>query len=250
MPLVTYWRNMLLLKAMRRLIPFGNYALPIRIRGHWYWFCDESKSDTREIVLHELEGPGQFYKLPEKIPDKAVILDCGAHVGMFSLPLARENPNALFICIEPDKANYRNLIKNMKRLKLTNVMPLNLGIWDNPNELLFSMHETKNSGGSRTFDTKHWMGDTSLVHSITIQSLIESLQIKSIWLLKMDTEGAEFKAIKNPSDLQNVERFIGEIHIGKASKAEESITQELINQLPKYRYVRLDGDKHEIYSNW
>lgn len=239
---------MLLLKAMRRIVPFGNYPMPLRINNKTLWFNDGARSDTREIVLSEIHSG--FYDVVDNIPDGAVILDIGAHVGIFSIPLAIKFPNVNFICVEPNKKNYENLYKNRERYKLNNVMLINAGVWDKQTQLS-SLHERMNTGGSRTFEIPN--GPNS-VNSFTLSDLRElfcSGKNANIWLLKMDCEGAEFKAIKYASDIQNIERFIGEVHAGKAeSKENEAYTRLLIQRIPRYRYVYLNGKNKTIHQDW
>lgn len=239
-----YWKNMLLLKAARRLLPIGNYPLPMKIKGKWYWINDSARSNTREIVLSEIEGPSKFYKIPEKIPTGAIIFDIGAHVGLFSLPLARENPQAIFICIEPNKANYKNLWKNRERLGLTNVQIVNAGIWDKETELI-SLQDKKNTGGSRSIAIDH-TPQLPVVKGYPLKHFTDWGSQK-IWLMKMDCEGAEFKAIRFFHDVDNVQRFIGEIHCGKG---DDKALDKILQRIPKFRYVKLDGNQKTVIKNW
>jgi FkbM family methyltransferase len=248
-----YWKNMLLLKAMRCLAPFGNYPMPLRINGRWLLFNDAAKSNTREIVLSEIEGPSKFYKLPESIPDDAIVLDIGAHVGIFSIPLAINNPDVTFVCVEPNKQNYANLWRNVQRYNLKNVVLVNAGIWDGPSDLT-SVMDRKNSGGSRTFEIPRNVASKNHVHGFSLPDLRELFcggKDRPIWLLKMDCEGAEFKAIRTMRDLKGIERVIGEIHAEKGnSKKHEKEVLKMIKTVPKYRLVHLNGPTKTDIRNW
>lgn len=245
-----YWKNMLLLKAMRRLLPIGNYPMPLRINGEWFWFNDAARSNTREIVLGETEGPSKFYKLPEEIPNGALVLDIGAHVGIFSIPLAKKYPNVDFVCVEPNKQNYNNLYKNRERYKLNNVILINAGIWDGP-AFLTSVMDRKNSGGSRTFELPAELNSVNGFSLPDLRELFCNGKSAKIWLLKMDCEGAEFKAIRTIDDIKNIERFVGELHADKGrSREHEAQVAQLLMTIPKYRFVHLDGPVKTDYRNW
>jgi FkbM family methyltransferase len=246
-----YWKNMLLLKAMRRILPIGNYPLPLKIDGRWLLFNDAARSNTREIVLSEIEGRDQFYKLSESITAGSLVLDIGAHVGIFSLPLAVTNPLVDFVCVEPNKQNYNNLFKNVQRYKLKNVVLVNAGIWDKSTRLL-SIMDKSNSGGSRTFEIPN---GPNTVQSFTIPDIRELFcggKDRPVWLLKMDCEGAEFKAIRTEDDLNGVERFIGELHAdkGKSREHEAQVANLIKKTVPNYRFVYLDNQTKTLSKNW
>ena len=52
--------------------------------------------------------------------------------------------------------------------------------------------------------------DTFLVHAITLEQLLRPY--RKVKLLKMDCEGGEFEALKDPDVLKKVESMRGEFH--------------------------------------
>lgn len=241
---------MLLLKVMRRVVPFGNYPMPMRINNRVLWINDAARSNTREIVLSELESKNGFYKFTESIPDGACVLDIGAHVGLFSIPLALKYPKVTFVCVEPNRKNYYNLWKNRNRYNLQNVIIINAGVWDRASEIV-SITEKSNTGGSRTFEIPNLATAVKGFTLDDIRELFANGKKNTLWLLKMDCEGAEFKAIRNKHDLNGIQRFIGELHAGKgASYAQELHVEKLIQTIPRYKYVHLDGKSKTVKMNW
>ena len=62
-----------------------------------------------------------------------IIVDAGAHIGLFSILMKNRFPGARIICIEPDKNNFGTLSKNME--KYGNVETVQAGLWNNVTKL-------------------------------------------------------------------------------------------------------------------
>ena len=52
------------------------------------------------------------------------IVDAGAHVGLFSISMALENPRCNILALEPFHENYSCLTRNLAELKITSVLAL------------------------------------------------------------------------------------------------------------------------------
>lgn len=168
-----------------------------RIRGHWYTFRDEPGSLTPVIVAREIRRG--LYDV--KFHPGEVCVDLGAHVGMFSIPLARENPKTRFIAYEPNPTTFRNLEANIRRNKTWNVTAINAGLA--PTACYLASETIQwNTGGQRS--TPAPLG----VPGLPIAAI---LQAHEPTVLKIDVEGAEFGSIQG-NDLANVECVIMEVH--------------------------------------
>ena len=135
-----------------------------------------------------------------------IIVDVGAHVGLFSIVssvFARK-----IIAIEPHPVNFHLLIVNLLVNNIHNVVPLNRALWVNRTRLkLFEGNHTGAHsliGGSDRFEE---------VETITLEEIVNSYG--SIDLLKIDVEGAEFE-IFNHTDvglLKRIRMMVAEIHL-------------------------------------
>lgn len=168
-----------------------------RIRGQWYNFRDEPGSLTPVIVAGEIRRG--LYDV--KFHPGEVVVDLGAHVGMFSIPLARENPLVKFVCYEPHPTTFANLVRNIKHAEVRNVEAINAGLAPKPC-MLASENIQWNTGGQRSTPSDHG------VPGLTIGQI---LALHRPTVLKVDVEGAEFGAIQG-DDLASVECVIMEIH--------------------------------------
>lgn len=181
-------------RVLRRLrVPYSFW----RIRGQWYTFRDQPGSLTPVIVAGEIRRG--LYNV--RFHPGETVVDLGAHVGMFSIPLARENPRVEFYAYEPNPDTFANLCQNVARNGVQNVHPVNAGLAPKPC-LLASETIQWNTGGQRTFPSSKG------VPGRTIEDILDAHHPT---VLKVDVEGAEFGAIEG-DDLVNVECVIMEVH--------------------------------------
>lgn len=186
---------------INRLLPGRTFYAPLR--GQWHRFQDELGSRTCEIVYEEM-GRGH-YDLTTKLGPGSTVVDVGAHVGMFTRPLAVAHPEASFICVEPDPANYANLIHNLRGLQ--NVKLLNIGLWSSNCEIGVVNTPTGNTGGSASRPLKN-----GGVKAYGWREFRRLYNLDTIDILKMDCEGAEHEILQSPADLEGVGEFVGELH--------------------------------------
>lgn len=171
---------------------------------------DDKRSQTPEIVYTEIRH-GE-YDPPVPLNPGDVVLDFGAHVGGFALWLALQNPQVSFICVEPNLKNYQNLVRNIaenfgRAGRLPNVVPVWAGVWDDSGKTLVPLfHHRTNTGGSHTTE-----GEGGCP-SYTVNGLLDKFGIDNVRLLKIDVEGAEFKAVRSVGDLARVSSILAEIH--------------------------------------
>jgi FkbM family methyltransferase len=135
-----------------------------------------------------------------------VIVDAGAHVGLFSSVASAFAGKV--IAIEPSRINYHLLMLNLSANNIGNVVPVNKALYHQKGKLkLFEGgHTGAHSliGGSSRFEE---------VETITLEEVANSYGF--IDLLKIDIEGAEFEVF-NHIDLKTLNRVkmvVGEIHL-------------------------------------
>lgn len=202
------WRNVLVNTAIRKAWPLPSLTTRWRVRGQWYSFRDRASSVTLKIAYEEVCKGFYTPQVPLRAGD--VVLDIGAHVGMFSIPLAREHPGVTFLAYEPNVENHANLVRNVKANGVPNVVPVNAGIWSRDTYLL-SVQDAKNTGGSRTAEAPE--GDEE-VKGLTLDQIRAEWGLDGIRVLKMDCEGAEYHALRSASDLAGIDNLLLEVHGG------------------------------------
>ncbi|MDG1872965.1 MAG: FkbM family methyltransferase [Mariniblastus sp.] len=124
------------------------------------------------------------------------IVDAGAHVGLFSLFMASQNPNCKILSLEPFPENYHCLEKNILSSKATNItaLPYALGA---ESQVAFIKPV-----GERSID--HLLQtssdpDSREVQVVSLSDVLSQLQTDNVAMLKMDIEGAEFDVFETAS---------------------------------------------------
>lgn len=219
-------------RVARRLnYPYSKWT----IRGNTYWFRDTPGSIAPVIVYNEIKRG--FYNIPLKKGD--VVLDLGAHIGMFTIPLAHENPGVQFICYEPNPANFKNLCKNVEYAGLTNVICINKGLARQDDSRLYSSNIRWNSGGSPTLEMpKIGFSQELLVDGVSLETM---RKLHNPTVLKIDVEGAEFGAIFR-DNLKGLDYLVMEIH-GHLGPAETMLDIVQTSVIDDYRVMVIDDPK-------
>jgi len=184
----------------------------------------ENKFENRKLILdiRSLADKSVFseiFKLREYRQADSIIrnakfpiLDVGAHLGFFSLYCSCLNSDALVYALEPEKNNYRRLVKHLKINKCNNVQSFNLALATNSliRELVVSTDSHNNYLKTNELKNKLTIQDTE---TASLSDFCENNDITKISLIKMDIEGAEFEIFRNwDKALEKVQTIIMEYH--------------------------------------
>lgn len=136
----------------------------------------------------------QLYVDKTKAKKGDIIIDCGAFCGTtvytFSKLVGDEGKVYAF---EPDETNYKCLISNIEKHKLTNVIPLKKAIWSKTTQLEF---QAEGNMGSAVKGASSRENNTVKIDAISLDDLIKEYNIPKIDFIKMDIEGSEEEVIK------------------------------------------------------
>ena len=119
-----------------------------------------------------------------------VVLDVGANIGLYTLPMSRAvGMNGLVVAFEPDPDNLRLLKKNVKRNKCDNVriVPCALGSRDGTVDL----YQVDNNRGYLSFADLGQTGKSVKVPVRRGDVVLQELAVPTPSLAKIDVEGAE-----------------------------------------------------------
>jgi FkbM family methyltransferase len=136
------------------------------------------------------------------------MLDIGANIGAVSLFWTQRSPSLRVHCYEPNPSALDTLRHNLEQNGLQERVAVfaeavgraagTLGLWvDIPTELSTAYLEQSPVEGGRRID----------VPAIDIDEAWRRLDHKDVWLLKVDTEGAEVDILEGAS-----QRFLGVVH--------------------------------------
>jgi FkbM family methyltransferase len=173
--------------------------------------ADWQESIAADTVAWELQH--NCYGL-DRIDFKAgdVILDIGAHIGLFASYAGLRFPEVLIHAFEPFPDNCELLRENLERNRVGNVRVHNLGI-SGDGRFLEMATDPENSGGASCHALTLTHRRTGMIPSTTLDGVFDSLGIDRCKLLKIDCEGSEHEILLSTSALPKVEYLSGEFHI-------------------------------------
>lgn len=135
-----------------------------------------------------------LYKNVYEFPKRklGVVVDIGAHVGIFSLHAAKYAERVL--AFEPEPENFSFLERNIELNSLHNVAPYPYAVAKREGER--ELYLCKDNTGAHSLIPRS--GAESLkVQTTTLKSIFEASQVDKISFLKMDCEGCEYEVLSN-----------------------------------------------------
>ena len=134
-------------------------------------------------VIREVLRPG----------DTAV--DVGAHVGYFTLMMARQvGPQGKVFALEPDPQNYQLLKRNVERNGYRNVVLFPYAALDRE-ETVRLYRSRENRGDNRLFPRRK--GESFVeVQGVRLDRLLPPQEVPSLRLVKVDVQGAEGRVLR------------------------------------------------------
>ena len=178
-------------------IRIGEFSLKIRSN-----YSDSkvalSSLGSREYEITSCENPKVYF-------------DAGANIGTSSMYFASNFKNAQIIAIEPEISNFNLPVENTRRYK--NITTINVGIWSENCEREIKNRSTGAWGYTIVEDACQPCATMHSIKCVTIDSLMDELNIDSVDILKIDIEGAEKEVLTDPSKwIDRVQIMIIELH--------------------------------------
>jgi len=165
--------------------------------------------DLRNGLTIHMQGPTLFnltifreiwqqniYVKAFKKPSPRIVVDIGAHFGMFSLQAAFLWSDAKIHAYEPEKANFEILRANIEQNGLSHRITAfheavcdrqgSVGLYVKNQPESHSIHPTSHGSGTRSI---------SQVQSVKLDDVVRRLPEGQIDLLKVDCEGCEYQIV-------------------------------------------------------
>jgi len=170
---------------------------------------DDPEGGVAKIVAREV---AKSYK-PDDIvfEDGDVVIDIGAHVGIVSIYLAKRYPFLMVYAYEPDKENYKRLVRNIEANGVA-VTAINKAVTGDGRRVYMGGDRASNSGGRSIYmETR----EAEPIESVTLAAIFTEHGIDRCKLLKIDCEGAEYEVLRaGVSELDHIDHLRGEFHMG------------------------------------
>lgn len=170
-------------------------------------------------LIHEIHSENVYQIQKGDIGDDSVVVDIGAHIGVFSVFAARLADNVTVYSFEPEPENFQLLLKNIELNHLGNkIHTINQAVssTDTPKKLIRSASSVSaHSLFPGKFDEND-IKDSVDVSCITLASIFEKHAIKKCDILKLDCEGEEYNILLNAPDdvLAKIVKIVAEYHDG------------------------------------
>jgi len=139
-----------------------------------------------------------------------IVIDIGAHIGLFSLLVSQLCKTGKILSFEPVRENFDLLVSNLKLNHVENVLPFNIAVSKNSGRLDLFLN---NDQSAHSIFSKS--SESINVESTSLQKIFEEHKISSCKLLKLDCEGAEYEIIDSlPSEyLDKIQNMVIEYHL-------------------------------------
>ena len=176
------------------------------------------RSSTSDMTLiYEILLQSKYkseYFFPQEI-DPKIIFDIGGNIGITAIYMAKLFPDAIIYAFEPLKENFEILEKNIQFYQ--NIKAYNFGLGSkNGNFKVYLSDDSENFGGISFYPNQvgNKVEPYRLCEVENINDIIKNLNIESIDLIKIDTEGAEYDILTSLEEniLRKTSWLVGELH--------------------------------------
>lgn len=182
-----------------------------------------------------------------------VIVDAGAHIGSFTVPMARRvGTRGLVVAIEPDAGNVELLYQNVVRNDVADRVPVVAStVSADTATPLLAVHDPTNSGA-----VYHVPGGKTgaAVATSTIDSLVaERIRPRRVALIKLDVEGQELSALESSAGTITSDRplLYCEIVAAQLERQGHSVADvESFLRVHRYRLFRNAGDRNSTHDRF
>ena len=199
----------------------------------WYY-------ENQDHLLPTREDEWSYIEILKEIGDKeSIFIDVGAHVGRYTIRLAKYYKKV--IAIEPHPESVQILRKNIEINKLDNVEVYEYGIGEGLGEGILHHH-----GGSSTFLSAPSQKQFKVKFTSLDLLITECTPCKTV--IKIDVEGLEVAVLKGAKRILNECKpiLLIELHELRGVKPLQGIHDEVKKIL--HDFIELDvGDCHKLY---
>ena len=144
-----------------------------------------------------------------KINQNDIVIDVGAHIGLFSLLVSQFCKTGKIFSFEPIRENFDLLVSNLELNHIENIFPFNVGVSKNSGKLNLFLNNDQSAHSIFPNGSK-----SIAVDSISLQKIFDEKKISACKLLKLDCEGAEYDIIDSlPVEyLDKIQNMVIEYH--------------------------------------
>lgn len=224
----------------RRLVPTEGLR-DVTLEG-LRWRLDLSDNLQRVLYFTGHYEPRLLREVSRRVHPGDTVVDVGANIGTFALPLARAGAHV--IAVEPASDTANRLMEHASMNELTvRIERVALGATDGTGNLR-AIKAAANDTGIRSL-----YGDGPTVEQVSVQrgdTWLENIGVERVDVLKIDVEGAELDVLTGLSDLlagPDAPRLVVvEANVGHQERNAGSVA-EIVAHFPRYKvaWIRARG---------
>jgi FkbM family methyltransferase len=191
--------------------------------------------------------PNEFAVLDRVLKPGMVFLDGGANEGVYTVfASARVGPTGRVIAVEPSLRELERLKANIKINRAANVIIADVALAERPRSVKLILAEQQHAG-QNTLGAFIYEGvnsvDIRCVRAVTIDDLILTHGLSRLDIVKLDLEGAEFRALIGARNALREMRPLLLIEVSDAALVRQGGSRAaLCNLLESAHYVPLTID--------
>ena len=233
----------ILIKAMQNLNNW--YVFPLEyfglIKKEYVWFYTKSgikikmRSHSTDLDTFSLIWLLKDYsKHGLTIKPNDIIIDIGAHIGIFSLYASQFCTNGKIFCYEPSSENFELLQYNISQNHIQNIFPKNFAISGSNDTVTLYINPDKTANSIYDSTSK-----SIQVKSRTLQHIFDSNNLEICDYLKLDCEGAEYEIIASlPSEyFKKIKQIYIEYHF---SDSKSDMLDNMIKKLEQMSFSMIN----------
>lgn len=173
--------------------------------------------------------------------EKHIVFDIGANIGYYTVVLAQKASDGALYAFEPVSSTRSQLEDNISLNSLNNVSVYPFCVSNQNTSSVIYISNDSNVGMSSLKEPENFSGKTESVQTISFDTWLETQEISSVDIIKIDIEGAEVLALEGMQ--QSLSKFRPVILIeviDEQLKKYGSSVEELyfiISKLSYYAYV-------------
>jgi len=178
-----------------------NGSEPVDLYGHRLVLAPPGRYPSPDMLAGNYEI-GTVSLLEQLLKPGMVFVDVGANIGFFTVLAARHvGSTGAVYAFEPEPANFQMLNENIKANCYENVQTIQSAVSRDTGTIDFHLSKLDNGSHSINREAARGVADTVQVATTTLDEFLESTEVTSVDVLKVDVEGAELSVLEGVAKL-------------------------------------------------
>jgi len=168
-----------------------------------------------------------------------VVIDIGAHLGEYSLAVAKNAETVIAVEANPD--TFKILQKNIELNKISNIIPINKAIYDSTGYQNLQIFGDKSGMSSMVMNYED-KSDSIKVKTETLDRLVDNLKLEKVDWIKIDVEGAEYNVLKGAKQTISLNKERIKLIIELHGEKNSILVKKMLSEDFQLFYEMLDND--------